>query len=168
MTRTAASRRAADLQADDEQLRDTLRALAHRVAELEARLVQGGVPAIHGLSDDKLATIATSIYRTRQHRRSYFDPSLFAEPGWDMLLDLFINRVRGARVSTTSLCLAGGVPQATGLRWIGVLEKQGLLRRFNAPDDARLVLIEITAKGYRLMRKCVAESVTRFDWPAPD
>ena len=120
-----------------------------------------------GISDDRLSTLAGAIYRMRQHRQSYFDSALFAEPAWDMMLDLFINKVRGARVSTTSLCLAAGVPHATGIRWIRTLREHGLLRRYRATDDARLMLIEITPKGYQLMRRCLSEGVTRFELPVP-
>jgi len=155
--------------ADDSVLRETIETLAARVAELEERATAAGEPPRSlGFSDDKLATIASSIYRSRQRRAGYFDPALFGEPAWDMLLDLFIARVRGARVSTTSLCLAANVPQATGLRWVGQLVKAGLARRFRALDDARLKLVEITPEGYRLMRRYVGDGVTRFEMPMPD
>ena len=158
-----------DAPAAGDDLHKTIRELAQRVAELEARAAEdGSEPPSLGFSDDKLATIATSIYRTRQNRTRYFEPSLFAEPAWDMLLDLFINKVRGARISTSSLCLAAGVPQATGLRWIGLLNDQGLLRRQRAPDDARLMLIDITPKAFQLMRRCLSDGVTRFEMPVPD
>jgi hypothetical protein len=150
------------------ELRDTIRELAQRIAELEAKVEEGAEPPSLGFSDDKLATIAASIYRSRRRRLNLFDSALLGEPAWDMLLDLFINKVRGARVSTTSLCLAAGVPQATGLRWIALLHQHGLLRRFKAPDDGRLVLIEITPKAYQLMRRHVSEGVTRFEMPMPD
>jgi hypothetical protein len=155
--------------AGEEDIYKAVRELTQRVAELEAKAIDDGhgAPALE-LSDDKLAALATSIYRTRQQRRKYFDPALFAEPAWDMLLDLFINRVRGARVSTTSLCLAAGAPQATGVRWIGLLVAQGLIRRYRAPDDARLMLVDITPQGYQLMRRCLSDSVTRFEWPSPE
>jgi len=157
------------LEASEELLLETIETLAQRVAELEARALEAGEPSRPlGCSDDKLATSATSIYRTRQQRARYFDPALFGEPAWDMLLDLFIARVRGARVSTTSLCLAAKVPQATGLRWVGELVKAGYARRYRAPDDARLKLVEITPEGFRLMRRCVGDGVTRFEWPVPD
>ena len=151
-----------------EDIRNNMLELARRVAELEARAGEDGVPRSLGFSDDKMATIASSIYRSRKFRANYFGAELFAEPAWDMLLDLFINRIRGARVSTTSLCLAAGVPQATGLRWIETLAQHELVRRFRAPDDARLKLVEITTKGFQLMRRFVSESVTRFDMPLPD
>lgn len=155
--------------ATDGDLRAKFRELAQRVAELEARAAERGqAPPEIGFSDDKLATIASSIYRSRQNRQNYFEPSLFTEPAWDMLLDLFIAKVRGARVSTTSLCLAAGTPQATGIRWIGILDEQALVRRLRAPDDARLSLVEITPKGFQLMRRCLSDSVERFEMPMPD
>jgi len=79
-----------------------------------------------------------------------------------MLPDLFITTVRGKRIATTSLCLAGGVPQATGLRILGLLQKQELLRRHGAPDDRRLKLVTITPNGFKLMRQYLSESVTRL------
>jgi hypothetical protein len=154
---------------DEAQLLKLLHELLQRVSDLEARAAESGrMPRSLGISDDKLATLAGAIYRLRQHRQSYFDAALFAEPAWDMLLDLFINKVREARVSTTSLCLAAGVPHATGIRWIRTLREHGLLRRYRAADDARLMLIEITPKGYQLMRRCLSAGVTRFELPVPD
>lgn len=147
---------------------DAIRALAERLTELEARAARGGEPPSLGFSDDKMATIASSIYRSRQVRSNYFKASLLGDPGWDMLLDLFISKIRGRRVSTTSLCVAANVPQATGLRWIDLLRQEGLLRRASAHDDARLKLVEITPEGFRQMRRFISDSVTRFDMPMPD
>lgn len=153
----------------EEDLHKLLAELLQRVGELEVRAAEAGQgPPSRGFSDDKLATLAGAIYRMRRHRQAYFDGALFAEPAWDMLLDLFINQVRGARVSTTSLCLAAGVPHATGIRWIRTLREHGLLRRYRAPDDARLMLIEITPRGYQLMRQCLSDGVTRFEVPVPE
>lgn len=155
--------------ASEKDLRALLVELAERVGELEARVAEAGQgPPARGFSDDKLASLAAAIYRMRQHRQTYFGSELFVEPAWDMVLDLFINKVRGARVSTTSLCLAAGVPHATGIRWIRTLREHGLLRRYRAPDDARLMLIEITPKGYQLMRQCLSEAITRFELPMPE
>ena len=150
----------------DRELRKAIRELLRRVAELEAAAGDAGpAPAP---SDSKLAAIASAMYGLRRLRAKYFDPSLVAEPGWDMLLDLFIASIRGVRVATTSLCLAARVPQATGLRWIAVLQKQSLVRRYKALDDGRLKLVEITPEGFRLMRRYLSDSLTRFPVPLPD
>ena len=134
--------------------------------ESEARLdTMPQLPPSEGLSDEKLAILATSIYRARRRRLAYFEESLFGEPAWDMLLDLFVNKALGRRINTTSLCLAADVPQATGLRYIGLLESKGLVRRRPAPDDGRLTLVDLTPLGYKQMRRYVVDSVGKFDVP---
>jgi len=153
----------------DQELRQAIEAVSKRLADLETdRKGTPRGPASIGFSDEKLATIAISMYRARRHRTAHFDAGLFADPAWDMLLDLFINKVRGIRISTISLCLAAHVPSTTALRWIRVLEKQGLLRRYRAPDDYRLKLIEMSQEGYRRMRRYISQAAARFEMPFPD
>ena len=143
--------------------------LMEKLADIESRLADmPQVPPSKGLSDEKLAIIATSIYRARRRRLQYFDAALFAEPSWDMLLDLFVNRSLGRRVSVTSLCLAADVPQATGLRYISLLEEHGLLERRPAPDDRRVTLTHLTQLGYKQMRRYVVDGIGKFDMPRVD
>lgn len=116
-------------------------------------------------SDPKLAAAADSMYRSRRFRGHFFDPVLFGEPAWDMLLDLFIGAIRGAQVATTSLCIASGAPQATALRCIAHLNRHGLIRRYRAPGDGRLKLVALTPRGLRLMRAYLSEAIVRFRIP---
>lgn len=146
-----------------DRLAALLRELTARVAELEAATGTG--PAV-AFSDEKLAAIATAFYRARQRRAAYFDAELFAEPAWDMLLDLFVNSVRGVRVPTTSLCLAANVSHATGTRWIGQLQAAGLLLRKKEFLDRRYNLVEMTPLGFRLMRQYLTDTIRRL--PALD
>lgn len=94
-----------------------------------------------------LPRVAEYEYRNRRRRTDLFDAKFFGEPAWDMLLDLFINRARGQTVATTSLCIASGVPPTTALRWIGILEEQGLVHRYFCERDQRLHYVELTAEG---------------------
>jgi hypothetical protein len=119
-------------------------------------------------SDEKLATIASSIYQWRRMRADYFNGALLIDPAWDMLLDLFIHKMRGRRVSAGGLCLASNVPHTIALRWIDVLEEEGLLRRSKMHEDAKLDLVEITTGAFQQMRRFIEDSVTRFDMPVPD
>jgi hypothetical protein len=141
--------------------------LAERVAELEAKAAEQGAASLD-FSAEKLATIASSIYQSRRLRADYFKGSLLLDPAWDMLLDLFIQKVRGRRVSANALCLATNVPRTTALRWIVVLEDEGLLRRSRKDDDPSLELVEITPAAFQQMRCFIEDSVTRFDMPMPD
>lgn len=139
--------------------------LAERLAEM---LCEEQAPAKIAYTNAKLAGVAHAIYRARRRRDRFFDRELFAEPAWDMLLDLFVNQVRGLRISVTSLTLAAGVPSSTGLRFIRILVEHDLVERMRAPDDARLVLLNLTPKGFQLMRQYLCDGMARQDLPAAD
>jgi DNA-binding NarL/FixJ family response regulator len=85
-----------------------------------------------------------AIIRARRLREHYFPPDLFADPAWDMLLDLMAARLDGQRVAVSSLCIAAAVPATTALRWIKALTEQGLFVRVADPADGRRVYIELS------------------------
>ncbi len=87
------------------------------------------------------------ILRQRQQRGRFFDAELFADPAWDMLLDLTAAKVEHKRVSVTSLCIAAGVPPTTALRWIGQLTHAGLFERVEDQSDRRRAFIALTEKA---------------------
>ena len=87
------------------------------------------------------------IIRQRQLRSRFFDGDLFADPAWDMLLDLTAARAEHTRVSVTSLCIASGVPPTTALRWIGQMTEAGLLQRIEDETDRRRAFITMTDKA---------------------
>jgi hypothetical protein len=96
--------------------------------------------------------------------RSKFFPSdeLFAEPAWDMLLDLCISSLQGKKVSVTSLCIAARVPPTTALRWINVLEKQSYIERTSDENDARRSFLSVTELGLNAMRNLYQRSADKF------
>ena len=87
------------------------------------------------------------IIRQRHLRSRFFEPGLFADPAWDMLLDLAAARAEHKRVSVTSLCIASGVPPTTALRWIGVMTAAGLLEREEDDSDRRRAFIILSDKA---------------------
>jgi len=96
------------------------------------------------------------IIRQRQQRARFFEGDIFADPAWDMLLDLTAARVEHARVSVTSLCIASGVPPTTALRWIGQLTDAGLLQRHEDETDRRRAFITLTEKASDAMSRFFA------------
>ena len=69
---------------------------------------------IRGRIPDRILALERRIRELqRQLRARFFDGELFADPTWDMLLDLTAARVEHTRVSVTSLCIASGVPPTT-------------------------------------------------------
>lgn len=94
-----------------------------------------------------LGALAAVAYEARRARARYLPPELFAEPGWDMLLELYSADVEGREVPTTSLCIASGSASTTALRHIEVLERTGLIERRPNPHDNRVTLIRLSPDG---------------------
>lgn len=90
--------------------------------------------------------------RARRLRDQYFAVELFADPAWDMLLDLYAARLERRRVSVSSLCIAAAVPPTTALRWIGTLHDADLFGREPDPTDKRRAHITLTERAANAMR----------------
>ncbi|MDO6413509.1 winged helix DNA-binding protein [Sphingomonas sp. BIUV-7] len=93
---------------------------------------------------DASAAMIRGYIRARRLREHYFSAELFADPAWDMLLDLMAARIEGRTVAVSSLCIAAAVPATTGLRWIKTLTDEGLFVRVDDPQDGRRVFIELS------------------------
>jgi DNA-binding MarR family transcriptional regulator len=89
------------------------------------------------------APLVRSILRLRRLRGMHFEPALFADPAWDILLDLAAARIEGRMVAVSSLCIAAAVPATTALRWISQMTDQGLLVRHPDAHDGRRVFIAL-------------------------
>lgn len=94
-----------------------------------------------------LAMKARLITEHRLRRREYISTDLLGEPAWDMLLDLFMQFAGGAKVSTTSLCIASRVPSSTALRYITALEEEGYVTRSPSSIDKRVTFVALTDVG---------------------
>jgi DNA-binding MarR family transcriptional regulator len=134
-----------------------------RIASTLARLSSGpGAPAIKsgpetGKAPDVDAEAVRTIIRARRLRSRYFSEELFADPAWDMLLDLLQAEIAQLRVPVSSLCIAAAVPATTALRWIKTMTEQGLFVRRADPHDGRRVFVELAPAASDAMRRYFAE-----------
>ena len=55
-----------------------------------------------------------ALMRMRRVRATYFDQELFADPAWDMMLELFHAELTHRRVPVSNLCSAAAVPATHG------------------------------------------------------
>jgi hypothetical protein len=94
---------------------------------------------------------ARTLYDMRRSRGTVFGLDIFAEPAWDMMLDVFIAHSEGRRVSVSSLCIGSAVPATTALRWISILTEREIFIRSADETDARRVFIDLTPHAYRQM-----------------
>lgn len=95
---------------------------------------------------------ALRAYDNRQARTEFIgDHSIFGEPAWDMLLDLFIRQAQQEQISIKSACRQSQGPASTAMRWLNVLEHNGLIAVKQDPGDNSRHLVHLTAAGYEGM-----------------
>jgi DNA-binding MarR family transcriptional regulator len=98
-----------------------------------------------------------AVIRARRLRSRFFAEDLFADPAWDMLLDLLQAELAQLRVPVSSLCIAAAVPATTALRWLKTMTAQGLFVRRADPHDGRRVFVELDPSASIAMRRYFAE-----------
>ena len=92
-----------------------------------------------------------SAKRERARRSKYLPSGLFAEPAWDILLELYSFELVGHRASEAELIERVDVPTSVGLRWAKMLEVENLLLRSVDPVDPAVVQVRLTARGQEAM-----------------
>lgn len=80
----------------------------------------------------------------RRRRVDFLGSDLFADPAWDILLDLFAASREGLDISVSSACIASGVPCTTATAWVRKLEDCQLVRREADPRDGRRTFLRLT------------------------
>ena len=134
-----------------------------RIAATLARLSTGpGSPAVKpseakSPSPDVDSETVRAVIRARRLRSRFFSEELFADPAWDMLLDLLQAEIAQLRVPVSSLCIAAAVPATTALRWIKTMTEQGLFVRRADPHDGRRVFVELAPAASDALRRYFAE-----------
>jgi hypothetical protein len=157
--------RLSDVAADKNAAR--LRQLSDEVSRIAATLARlstgpSSVPkAIEAAPDSDVPPLAAetvrSVIRARRLRSRYFPEELFADPAWDMLLDLLQAEIAHLRVPVSSLCIAAAVPATTALRWLKTMVSQGVFLRRADPHDGRRVFVELAPETSSALRRYFAE-----------
>ena len=128
--------------------------LARLVAVLEGKSLE---PKLESkLTDKEISATLRTIIASRGLRSRFFPSQLFADPAWDILLDLSRAKLDGQQVSVSSVCIAASVPMSTALRWVRQMTEAGLLRRWTDPKDRRRDLIALTDSTAAHMRDYLA------------
>lgn len=94
----------------------------------------------------------------RRRRAEISSAPVFADPCWDMLLDLFVQTTNGVNVSVSSACLASGVACTTALGHVIKLEREGLVVRTADDRDRRRTFLRLTPGAASAIRQWLAET----------
>jgi len=127
-------------------------------AERVANLLRCTVPETTSkvaqiLDSENAAAIARvkSMIKARRIRERFFPGHMFADPAWDILLNLTLAELECRRVSTSQLCQVAAVPATTALRWIQNMTDNGMLQRRPDSFDARRAFVELTQSALNSM-----------------
>lgn len=106
------------------------------------------------IDDPKLiASAAAELFKMRRARNREIPADLVGEPGWDMLLALYIEAPAGLPLS--SICHAAETPGTTGLRWIGALAECGFVNREPHYRDRRVTLVSLSDSGRLMVERSI-------------
>jgi DNA-binding MarR family transcriptional regulator len=157
--------RLSDVAADQNSAR--LRQLSDevsRIASTLARLSSGPAEGPKSFSPHPVGEVPNvspeqvrAVIRARRLRGRFFAEDLFADPAWDMLLDLLQAEIAQLRVPVSSLCIAAAVPATTALRWLKTMTDKGLFLRRADPHDGRRVFVELAPETSMALRRYFAD-----------
>jgi len=103
------------------------------------------------ISNPALVEIAKRLYDMRKVRDQLLGDTLFSEPAWDILLDLFISDHEARQLSVSAVCIGARAPSATALRYLTMLQDAGLVERTRDERDGRRSHVQLTILGRRRM-----------------
>lgn len=141
------------------QLSDEVSRIASTLARLSTTPSVPRAPDVPVLGNPPTIPIEEirKVIRARRMRDRYFPGEVFADPAWDMMLDLLQAEIAQLRVPVSSLCISAAVPATTALRWLKKLVSEGLFVRQNDPHDGRRVFVELAPETSTALRRYFVE-----------
>ena len=79
------------------------------------------------LENDHAASLAAAILDFRRLRSKILPSDLFAEPAWDLLLELFVADAQGRRLTARQVCDRANIPPTVMSRWLKHMSQSGFV-----------------------------------------
>lgn len=92
-------------------------------------------------------TLARRLHNLQHTRDDALGAKLFGDPAWDILLDLFVSHHDRTRLSVSAVCIGVNGCAATVLRYLAILQHEGLVARIRDESDGRRSYVELTPDG---------------------
>ena len=123
----------------------------HTLAETE----RAAESRIGGLElDTQSLHVVSNLFRAANAVRNHMERAVLtpADLTWTAFVVLWVTWIWGS-AETRVIADETGVSKATLSGVLTTLEKRGLVARSKSPEDGRLVLVELTARGRRLITR---------------
>ena len=101
--------------------------------------------------DGDLAEFARQTLMGREQRSRYFDPVLFSNPAWDILLNLYVAAAEGRGLGVLDCCTTSALPQGVALYWLSYLKQEEMVIEVPAATRPRQTLIRLSDQTQKAM-----------------
>ncbi len=89
-------------------------------------------------------------------------PALPADPAWKLLVTLAHTPGGSDKATVTGISYGAGVPLSTALRYLAIMEVDGIIERVPSRTDGRQVMIRLTPEGRRRLDAIADKWMTRL------
>jgi hypothetical protein len=124
--------------------------IQRQLESLRARLCDTRAASAGELDTHDRIGLVRNIRHARAIRRNLFVGNLFSDPGWEILLDVYLSELEQRRISISKIGVSS-IPASTTLRWLTKLEEVGLVRKEADRIDARRAFVSLTDTGLQMM-----------------
>jgi DNA-binding MarR family transcriptional regulator len=111
------------------------------------------------IDEDPREELAFQAFTLREARHRHL-PNV-GEPGWDILIALYLTETSGARHATGRVIELSRSSLTTGLRHIYLLERGGLVVREKDEKDKRIAYVRLSHKGRKRVETILADALQR-------
>ena len=131
-----------------------VRALAHQLLSWADHLAARPEPGREMSEEDRhdlVLNLAVAAREARFLRSTSLSGAMLGDPRWDVLLDVFIQELRGFSASIDALALSGHWPEDVLAGAVSGLAELGILERAPLPFDTGVDWVSLTAPARRSM-----------------
>lgn len=106
--------------------------------------------------NEDLTSAATELLAMRRRRDRVISDRIVGEAAWDILLAAFSSP--NVIMQTKELCALSAAPEATTIRWLQVLERNGFLEKAVHPirNDQRATYYRLSTHGKDIVQHALA------------
>lgn len=139
------------------------RILAHIAHAADRRTILNGAREIESpedaLDQDPCELVALQLFAIREARERFLPATLSGQAAWDILVALYLADKSGVRHGIGRMMELAGSAVTTGLRYVDLLEEEGLAKREQDRRDGRIFYLILTSSGRRLIKKILSAGV---------